>query len=87
MTNLNFVQLDKCFRNNDFPGIENDNQGIRFLKLRSMSRKDTMEEFSEIHNIDISELKSKEYFEHFFNLFQITNDQINDFINAKYQEE
>ena len=62
MTNLNFNQLDKCFRSNDFPSIENDNKGIRFLKLRSMSRKDTMEEFAEIHKIDLSQLKSKEYF-------------------------
>lgn len=87
MTNLNFAQLDKCFRNNDFPSIENDNRGIRFLKLRSMSRKDTMEEFSEIYNIDVSQLKSKEYFENIFNIVQITDVQINDFINLKYQEE
>ena len=87
MTNLNFNQLDKCFRSNDFPSIENDNKGIRFLKLRSMSRKDTMEEFAGIHKIDLSELKSKEYFEHIFNLNQITDAQINDFINLKYQEE
>ncbi|PKP43752.1 MAG: hypothetical protein CVT95_11830, partial [Bacteroidetes bacterium HGW-Bacteroidetes-12] len=52
-----------------------------------MSRKDTMEEFCGIHNIDISQLKSKEYFEHIFNLVQITDAQINDFINVKYQEE
>lgn len=87
MTNLNFAQLDKCFRNNDFPSIENDNRGIRFLKLRSMSRKDTMEEFGKTHSIDISVLKSKEYFEHIFNLTQVTDEQINEFITAKYQEE
>lgn len=87
MTNLNFNQLEKCFRNNDFPNIENDNRGIRFLKLRSMSRKDTMEEFGGIHKIDLSKLESKEYFEHIFNLNQITDTQINDFINLKYQEE
>jgi hypothetical protein len=46
-----------------------------------------MEEFSGIHNIDISELKSKEYFEHIFNLVQTTDVQINNFINSKYQEE
>lgn len=87
MTNLNFTQLDKCFRSNDFPSIENDNRGIRFLKLRSMSRKDTIEEFAELHKIDLSELKSKEYFGYIFGLEQITDTQINDFINVKYQEE
>ena len=54
MTNLNFKQLDKCFRGNDFPSIENDNRGIRFLKMRSMSRKVTMEEFATVHKIDLS---------------------------------
>lgn len=87
MTNLNFKQLDKCFRNNDFPSIENDNRGVRFLKLRSMSRKDTMESFCELHNIDVSQLNSKDYFEHIFNLDLVTDAQVNDFINAKYQEE
>lgn len=87
MTNLNFSQLDKCFRDNDFLSIENDTRGIRFLKLRSMSRKDTMEEFSRIHSIDLSELKAKEYFEHIFNFNQITDVHINDFLNAKYKEE
>lgn len=87
MTNLSFTQLDKCFRNNDFPSIENDNRGIRFLKLRSMSRKDTMEEFCAIHNTNIVTLKSKDYFPHIFELEQITDTQINEFINQKYQEE
>lgn len=87
MTNLNFKQLDKCFRGNDFPSIENDSRGIRFLKLRSMSRKDTMEEFAEIHDIDLSELKSKEYFAHLFGLEQISDDEINDFINSQYETE
>ena len=87
MTNLNFAELDRCFRNNDFTSIENDNRGIRFLKLRSMSRRVTMEEFCEIHNIDIEELGAREYFQHIFNLEIVTDERINDFINLKYQEE
>ena len=54
MTNLTFKELDKCFRNNDFPCIENDERGIRFLKLRSMSRKEAMEEFSQLHHINLN---------------------------------
>jgi hypothetical protein len=87
MTNLNFAELDNCFRNDDFPSIENDIRGIRFLKLRSMSRRETMEEFCNLHNIDISELQSRQYFQHVFNLAAITNEQIDAFINQKYQEE
>lgn len=73
MTNLNFNELDKCFRNNDFPSIENDNRGIRFLKLRSMSRKEAMEEFSHLHNINLDNLSSREYFPHIFNQPNITD--------------
>lgn len=87
MTNLSFNQLINCFRNNEFPRIENDNRGIRFLKLRSMSRKATMLDFCEIHNIDVSELNAHEYFAHIFNLNEITDEQINNFIDIKYQEE
>lgn len=87
MTNLNFEDLDKCFRNNDFPSIENDNRGIRFLKLRSMSRKEAMEEFSKLHNINFTNLNSREYFSCIFNQSKITDQNINDYINLKYQEE
>lgn len=87
MTNLNFKQLDQLFRNDDFPSIENDARGIRFLKLRSMSRKNTMEEFCEINGIDIDGLKSKEYFKHVFDSDVVNDEKINEFISVKYKEE
>ena len=88
MTNLKFAELEKRFRNNDFPSIERDKRGIRFLKLRSMSRKATMEEFCELHNIDLHGLKSKDYFRHIFENKEITDPIINDFImkNIKKKE-
>lgn len=87
MTSLNFNELEKHFRNDDFPSIENDKRGIRFLKLRSMSRKETMEEFCRKISIDIKNLQSKEYFSFIFNNNAILDKDINDFINLKYQEE
>lgn len=87
MTNLNFKQLDRLFRNDDFPSIENDVRGIRFLKLRSMSRKDTMEEFCQSYSIDIANLKSKEYFESVFDSELVNDSHINEFILRKYKEE
>lgn len=87
MTNLNFKQLDKLYRSNDFPSIENDSRGIRFLKLRSMNRKATMLAFADEVNIDLTELKAKEYFEHLFDLDKISDDEINNFINSQYQIE
>lgn len=87
MTNLSFADLNNGFKNNDFPSIENDERGIRFLKLRSMSRKATMEEFCGIHNINIEHLNSREYFSFVFELTEITDTHLNEFINLKYQEE
>jgi len=66
MTNLKFAELEKLFRNNDFPSIEGDGRGIRFLKLRSMSRKATIEEFCEMYSIEWEGLKSKDYLGHVF---------------------
>lgn len=87
MTNLNFKQLDKLFRNDDFPKIESDTRGIRFLKLRSMSRKEAMEEFCALHEINLEGIKSKDYFETVFEDRNITDTQISEYINSRYQEE
>lgn len=87
MTNLQFSELDKAFKNNDFPAIENDNRGIRFLKLRSMSRKATMEEFCEQNSFNLEGIGSKQYFSHLFEINAITDEMINSFINQKYGEE
>ncbi len=87
MTKLNFKQLDKYFRENNFPIIENDTRGIRFLKLRSMSRRNTMEEFANLHNIDLTNTKPKDYFSFLFELEYISDEDINNFINTQYQIE
>lgn len=86
MTNLNFAELELAFRNDDFPRIENDNRGIRFLKLRSMSRRETIEFFCAQHNIDLAHLSSRQYFSHVFESI-ISNEDLDTFINEKYQEE
>lgn len=87
MTKLEFKELDRLFRENDFSAIEADARGIRFLKLRSMSRKLMMEEFAGIKGIDLSRLKSKDYFSYIFENDTIDDSDINDFINTKYLEE
>jgi len=87
MTNLPFSELDNAFKNNDFPTIENDIRGIRFLKLRSMSRKVTMEAFCIQQNIDLGDIPSKKYLPHVFEIDEVTDVLINTFINQQYQEE
>lgn len=86
MTNLVFKELEQAFRNNDFPKIENDDRGIRFLKLRSLSRKATIEEFCTLHDINLEGIKSKNYFSYIFEVGEVSDEMIDDFINQKYQE-
>lgn len=87
MKNSSFSQLDSFFRKNDFPSIENHQDGIRYLKLRSMSRKEIMEEFFQEYEIDVSVLNSKEYFRYAFDNINITIENIDNFIKKKYQIE
>lgn len=87
MTNLRFAELDNYFRNDDFPSIENDNRGIKYLKLRSMSRNETMREFCNINDIDIENIPARQYFPHLFEMQNISDLQINEFIIQKYIEE
>ncbi len=84
MTNLTFQELDKCFRNDDFPTIENDNRGLRYLKLRSMSRRESMESFCTGIGVDLSDLPSREYFMHVFDTATISNEDIDNFIKSSY---
>nr|WP_288837604.1 hypothetical protein [uncultured Flavobacterium sp.] len=87
MTNLSFAELESFFRENDFPSIERDSRGIRFLKLRSISRSETIQDFCSFYNIDISALQSRQYFQHVFGLAEVTEQHIDEFINRKYQQE
>lgn len=86
MTNLNFTQLDSLFRNNNFPAIENDARGIRFLKLRSMSRSETLEDFAREADLNLNNIGKRDYFRFIFES-RITNEQINTYINHKYEVE
>lgn len=87
MTNLEFPELDNCYRRNDFPSIENDSRGIRFLKLRSLSRKVIMEELFQSYGIPLPEVHSREYFKYLFEFENLREDQIDDFIRYKYRQE
>jgi len=87
MTNYGFEELEAFFRTNDFPSIEGDIRGFRFLKLRSMSRRDAMEQFCELHQINIENISSRQYLKHVFELNNIEETSIDEFINLNYQIE
>lgn len=86
-SSLSFAQLDKHFRDNNFPAIEDDARGIYFLKLKSISRKAMLTEFCEIHHIDINALPTKSVLPYLFDLKQLNQTQLDTFIKQKYQIE
>jgi len=87
MTNKSFEELLKLFNNNKFDEIENDKQGIRFLKLRSISRKDTIVEIAIQNKLNIDSLTANKIFMLVFNSTIITDKIINTYILSKYKIE
>lgn len=61
-----FQTLSRYFTDNDFNRIESHPLGIRFLKLRSISRKSTIEEICLLYNISIDDKKPNALFEEVF---------------------
>jgi len=87
MTNKSFEELVKLFNNNKFDEIENDKKGVRFLKLRSISRKDTIVEIAMQNKLVIDDLTANKIFKLVFNSEIITNELINTYILSKYKTE
>lgn len=82
-----FKNLSKHFTNNEFGEIEANELGIRFLKLRSISRKATIEELCNIHEIPTEGKRANVLFEQVFNESRIEERSIDAYIKNKYDEE
>jgi len=87
MTKKNFEGLKNLFNNNRFNEIENDKRGIRFLKLRSISRKETIVEIAEQNGLDIKNKKADMLFKEVFETEKISDDIIDKYILQKYELE
>jgi hypothetical protein len=87
MTNKNLKELIKLFNNNKFNEIEDDIKGIRFFKIRSISRKDTIQEIAIQNNLNINNCTVNKIFELVFNNSAISDEVINNYILSKYKIE
>jgi len=87
MTTELFKRLKKYFDNNNFPEIELEEFGSRFLKLRSISRKNTLDEISIQNNIELGKMNASKSFEYLFCNSNLSETKIDDYILAKYKEE
>lgn len=82
-----FKILNKHFTNNEFNLIEAHDLGIRFLKLRSISRKQTIEEFCQMQNVSTEGKKSAALFKEVFEDMSICEEAIDNYIRIKYAKE
>ena len=84
---LNFSETIKLFRDNKIDAILSNKDGLRWLKLRSLSRKKYLEKMSLDVGTEIKGIKSDILFENLFFNHKVTDDYIDSFIKKEYQIE
>ncbi len=83
---IDFKTAVSLFNADNIGELAESNEGLRFLKLRSLSRKEQMEALAKEFDIDISGAKSKELLSILFDA-EISDDDVNSFIRVAYQQE
>lgn len=83
-----FRILRRFYRNNDFENLLNDDLGIYFLKMRSISRTRLLRELALDLGIDVSDISGKgdQLFEYIF-IQEIPEKILDDFILRIYEQE
>lgn len=87
MMKSDFNKLENFFNNDDLLSIEKSVDGDKFLKLRTMSRKNILAELFVYVGMEIPNVKSKDYFRILFNNNNVTSEIIDRFIIEKYKKE
>lgn len=83
---IDFKAAVSLFNADKIGELAETNEGLRFLKLRSLSRKEQMEALATASKIDVSEAKSKELLSILF-AANIPDTDVNSFIRVAYHQE
>jgi len=83
---IDFKAAVSLFNADNIGELATSNEGLRFLKLRSLSRKDQMEALAKKYGVNISGAKSRELLSILFDA-KISDKDINSFIRAAYHQE
>lgn len=83
---MNFEAAVSLFNADNIGELAESKEGLRFLKLRSLSRKEQMEALAKASKIDTSDAKSKELLSILF-AANIPDADVNSFIRVAYQRE
>lgn len=84
---MKFQVAEKLFKDDKIHELETSPDGIRFLKLRSLNRKDILDSFAAFEKIDMSGVARKDFFKFFFENPKITDTKIETFIRQQYKNE
>jgi len=82
-----FNELLEAFDSNNFMFILSRERGTLFLKLRSLSRTNLLQELVNELDIDVSNINNNELFEFIFCSSILDGEKIDEFIRKKYSEE
>jgi hypothetical protein len=82
----NFDEAIRAFQNDDIAELSKDARGLRFLKLRSLSRNEYMLRLIADHSIEVPDARGKELLRFLFES-NLTNQQIEHTIRTIYAEE
>ncbi len=86
MTNFDFNKAINFFKSDKIKELSESKTGLRFLKLRSISRSDIMVKFCSELKLDITNIPKKKLLEFLFNS-KIEDKQIENLIKKFYSEE
>lgn len=81
---MNYKEFDKLFRDDKFPDIENQKNGSKFLKIRSISRSSTIELFCSQNNISLDGISKRVYANYLFDDIDVNEKKIDEFISEQY---
>lgn len=83
---MDFAIAKRFFGNDRIRELANSEEGMRFLKLRSISRKNLMEYFIEKYSIKVSTTNSRAWLEILYNS-PVTIEEIDETIEELYEDE
>lgn len=83
---MNFQTATNLFKTDRIKELSEDTDGRRFLKLRSLSRRDIMEEFAQELQIDISRISARDILKKLFEA-DISEEAVHAFIRKKFLQE
>ncbi len=82
-----FEQAKQMFKEEAIRELANDQDGLRYLKLRSLSRREYLEKLFQFVNVDTSGVGARQLFPMAYETSTINNEVIDTFIRSVYKSE